>query len=394
MKKEPFIYVITFVVDGCFALVGICIPLLAMRLGATYDDLGAINAIGACAYSLTCFASGRLADRVGYRRIMMAGSLVVALVFLGYLGVTRIWQMFVLGGLSGMAIAGFWPSLQAWLGVGKDRRELRRSIGRFSMAWSLGFLVGPALGGTLYTVDSAWVFGLGGTLVGLVFLAVSFIRVRETVGTGGGPAESATLASSRRFLPIAWVANFAAFFAVGTVRALFPKLATDLGIAPGALGRLMALIGLAQVIGFLLMSRTDRWQFRLSPLVGIQLLAIAGLGTFVFGMSGHVFIAGLLVHGLLIGATFTSSIFYSLHAEGPGGRRTGVHEGIVGSGFLLGPLAGGFMAEHVGARTPYLLAAGVLLGAIVLQVWLRTRWGDRGTRGQGDRGTKCSGNLF
>jgi len=379
MRKEPFLYVVTFVVDGCFALVGICVPLLAMRLGGTYDDLGAIHAIGALAYSLTCFAAGRLADRVGYRRLMTVSSLIVALSFLCYLRVTRIWQMFVLAGVSSAAIAGFWPSLQAWLGKGKDRRELLRSVGRFCVAWSLGFLVGPALGGALYAADPARVFALGGTLVGVVFLVFCLVRVREEVGRGGGPAESATLAASRRFLPIAWTANFATFFTGGMIRSLFPKLATDLGIAPGSLGRLMGLVGLAQMVGFLLMSRTDRWQFRLAPLAGVQLLALAGLGTFVFGRSAEVFVWGLLIHGLLTGATFTASIFYSLHAEGPGGRRTGIHEGIVGSGFLLGPLAGGFMAEYVGPRTPYLLAAGVVLCGLGVQVWLLRR-GDGVTR--------------
>ena len=373
MKKEPFLYVITFVMDGCFALVGICVPLLAMRLGATYDDLGAINAISALAYSLSCLVASRLADRVGYRSFMTGSSLVVALAFVFYLAVTRIWQMFILAGLSGAAIGGFWPSLQAWLGEGKDRRELLRSVGRFSVAWSLGFLIGPAVGGTLYTVDPARVFGLGGALVGLVFLAISLVQVREGGSAGGRTEGSTTLASSRRFLPIAWTANFATFFTAGIVRSLFPKLATDLGIAPGTLGRLMALIGLAQVIAFLLITRTDRWQFRLTPLIAVQLLAVAGLGAFAFGRSGGAFASGLLIHGLLIGSTFTASIFYSLHAEGPGGRRTGIHEGIVGSGFLLGPLAGGLMAEHIGPRTPYLLAAGVVLCAIVLQTYLLKR---------------------
>ena len=115
---------------------------------------------------------------------------------------------------------------------------------------------------------------------------------------------------------------------------------------------------------------TDRWQFRLSPLIGVQLLAIVGLSTLVFGTSSSLFALGLLTHGILAGITFTASIFYSLYAEGPGGRRTGVHEAIVGSGFLLGPLAGGFVAEHVSPRAPYLLSALVILCAILFQIYL------------------------
>jgi len=370
VKKEPFLYVISFVMDGCFALVGLCVPLLAMRIGATYDELGAISAIGAGAYSLGCFLSGRLADRMGYRRFMSISSLAIALIFSCYLVVSQVRHLFVLAFLTGVALSGFWPSLQAWLGQGKERRSLLRAVGGFNVAWSLGFLVGPALGGALYAIDPAGVFALAAALVGFLFLSVSLIQVRKEESAAEERAEPASFAAARRFLPIAWTANFATFFTTGTVRSLFPKFATDLGIAPGPLGQLMSLIGLAQVIAFLLISRTDRWQFRLSPFVAFQLLAVAGLWTLAFGTSYGPFAVGLLVHGLLVGLTFTASIFYSLHARGPGGRRTGIHEGIVGSGFLLGPLAGGLAAEHIGPRAPYLLSAGVIFCAAVLQIYL------------------------
>jgi MFS family permease len=306
---------------------------------------------------------------------MTASSLAVALLFCCYLAVDRVWQLFALAALSGIVLSGFWPSLQAWLGRGKDRRQLLPSVGRFNVAWSLGFLVGPALGGMLYAVSPDRVFALAAALVGIVFLSVSLLPVQEEEPAGRGGDEAATLAAARRFLPVAWTANFATFFAVGSVRSLFPKLATDLGIAPGSLGWLMALIGLGQVLAFLLISRTDRWQFRLAPLAAIQLLNVAGLGSLIFGRSPELFAAGLLGQGALIGATFTASIFYSLHARGPGGRRTGIHEGIVGSGVFIGPLAGGLAAEHVGPRAPYLLAAAVLLAAVVFQAYLLRREG-------------------
>ncbi|MSR83073.1 MAG: MFS transporter [Candidatus Latescibacteria bacterium] len=139
------------------------------------------------------------------------------------------------------------------------------------------------------------------------------------------------------------------------------------------LGGLIALIRLSQTTAFLLISRTERWQVRLGPLIAVQLLAAAGLCTLAFGRSPATFAVGLLIQGLLVATTFTASIFYSLHAEGPGGRRTGIHEGIVGSGFLVGPAAGGLLAGHIGPRAPYLLASAVILVAILLQVFMLRR---------------------
>ncbi len=372
LKKETLLYLLGFAMDACAGLAGLGVPLLAMSIGADYGDLGAIGATGSLAYSLGCFFNGPLADRIGYRRMMTLCSLGTALVFCAYLAVGQLWHLFVIAGANGLLNSGFWPPLQAWLGRGKGRRPLLQAVGRFNVAWSLGFLVGPALAGTLYPQGVAYVFGVGAALAALLPLGLLLVRLREPAPEEI-QAETATLAAARLFLPIAWVANFSTFFANGTIRALFPKFATDLGMTPGLLGWLIALIGLTQTTAFLLISRTDRWQFRLGPLAGIQLLAAAGLCLLTFGQSPATFALGLLIQGILVAATFTASIFYSLHSESPGGRRTGIHEGIVGSGFLVGPLAGGLLAEHIGPRAPYLLASAVILAAVLLQVFMLRR---------------------
>lgn len=373
MKKDTLLYLISFAMDACAGLTGLGVPLVAMEVGATYDDLGAIGAIGSLTYSLGCFLSGPLADRVGYRRVMTFSSLGMALTLFSYLAVEHLWHLFVLSGAGGAIVSGFWPPLQAWLGKGKGRRYLLAALGRFNVCWSLGFLIGPVLSGLLYTWSSAYVFGLGAVLVGLIFLGLLLLRVEEGEGREREAEERLALAASRRFLPIAWVANFATFFAIGTVRSLFPKFATDLAVSPGLLGWLMALIGLAQVVAFPVVSRTTRWQFRLGPLAVVQFSAAIGLGLLAFGTSPAVFAVGLLLQGGLVATTFTASIFYSLYAEGGGGRRTGIHEGIVGSGFLVGPLAGGWVAEHLGPQAPYLIASAVVVMAVGFQACLWRR---------------------
>ena len=82
---------------------------------------------------------------------------------------------------------------------------------------------------------------------------------------------------------------------------------------------------------------------------------------------------GLLLIGLLAGVTFTASIFYSLYTQSPGGRRTGFHEAIVGSGFLFGPLLGGIAGEYLGARAPYGLAMLVIVGAVIIQTLIQIK---------------------
>ncbi|MBT5829744.1 MAG: MFS transporter, partial [Candidatus Latescibacteria bacterium] len=346
MKKEWFLYTIAFLMDGCMAVVGLCVPLVALQLGATYDDLGMIGAVGAAIYSLSCLFSGRLADRFGYRYVMACATLLVGFVYVGYLFVGHIWHLVLLAGLMGVSIAHFWPPLQAWLGRGKSRQHLLKDLGRFNVAWSLGFVIGPMVGGIMFETQPSSAFLLGIVLMAVMFFAFVFLHIHERDDVLPNEAIDA-MPLARLFLPMAFVANFATFFSIGTVRSLFPKLATDLGIAPGILGGLMALIGLAQLTAFYFMSRTDRWQFKRMPLILAQVLACVGLLLLALGKHPVVFALGLLMVGVLAGITFTVSIFYSLFTQGPGGRRTGFHEAIVGSGFLFGPLLGGVVGEHL-----------------------------------------------
>jgi MFS family permease len=366
VTKESFLYAIAFLMDGCMAIVGLCVPLVALQLGATYEDLGMIGAVGAAIYSVCCLFSGRLADRFGYRQIMSLAILGVGIVYVGYLYVEHIWHLLLLAGFMSLAISHFWPPLQAWLGRGKSRLRLLQDLGRFNVAWSLGFFVGPIVGGYMFKTQPDTAFLIGVILMGGIFVAFLSLRIQER-DEGRKSEATETMPLARVFLPMAFVANFATFFSIGTVRSLFPKLATDLGIEPEILGALMALIGLAQLTSFYSMSRTDVWQFKTLPLLVAQGLACVGL--FALGVGSHplIFAAGLLSLGLLAGVTFTASIFYSLHTQGPGGRRTGFHEAIVGSGFLFGPLLGGIAGEYLGARAPYGLAILVIVGSIVIQ---------------------------
>ena len=136
---------------------------------------------------------------------------------------------------------------------------------------ALGLIAGPGVAGALYAAYADFSFVLAAVLATALCSGIALVRVRESAPVGQGE-ETASIAAARRFLPVAWIANFATFFATGVIRALFPKLATDLGIATEHLGYLMALIGVAQFTAFTLVPRSDRWQFKLWPLAQVKQL--------------------------------------------------------------------------------------------------------------------------
>ena len=369
MKKEPYLYTTAFIMVCSMSCMGLCIPLLAVWLGATYQDLGIIGAVSSLTYSLACLASGRLSDRLGYQRYFSFSGIAVALSITLYIWTTRVSHVAVLFGITRLLLSGCMAPLQAWLGVHKSRVELLRTLGFFNVSWSFGLLIGPAIGGALYAVDLKWPFLFSAGLIGIVSISMFHLKFHEIAPTSTDSAPPDNPVNDS-FLRIARVATFATFFALGTIRSLFPKFATDLGVPPGSLGLLMATIGLAMLITFYLVSRSERWQFRLAPLAAAQLLGGVGLTWLALGSGSIDFAIGLLATGVLAGFSFTGSIFYSLFTGGPKGRRTGFHEAVIGSAFFIGPLVGGVAAEYLGLRSPYLIAAGVILFALGVQAWL------------------------
>ncbi|MBB29706.1 MAG: hypothetical protein CME25_12490 [Gemmatimonadetes bacterium] len=213
--------------------------------------MGAHRCCQLLVYSLGSVVSGRLSERLEYRRTMIvASSLAVPMVLLFNFASTVI-QILLLSGIIRLSLTGLWPSKQAWLGSGKDRSELLNTLGKYNVCWGLGILVGPLAGGALYSLGTAMPFVFVSSLMGLISIVLILLKVRDEYADKPSPYQPQHQANARQFLPIAWSANFAGFFSAGAICALFPKLTSDLDISSDILGLLLSLTGgvAAQHIG-------------------------------------------------------------------------------------------------------------------------------------------------
>ena len=178
-------------------------------------------------------------------------------------------------------------------------------------------------------------------------------------------------AGAAEFLPLGLWANFVSWFCLANVQSLYPKLASSRGFSPQLIGCLLFMVGAAQSLFFLVLRSTRAWHFRYGPLVAVHAVAAGGM-LVIFGASAvpPLAVAFALV-GLGLGLSYYSSIFYSLCGDGGAGRKSGIHELMVGSAFFLGPLAGGLCAQYLGLRAPFILCAALLAGTAA---WEAARW--------------------
>ena len=163
------------------------------------------------------------------------------------------------------------------------------------------------------------------------------------------------------------MANFMVWFVVGAARFLFPKLAVDIGITPEMLGFMLFTITASQAVTSYILCCSSGWHYRLSFLLTVEAAVAAGFLLLIFSSNNVLFFFAFALAGIGAGVAYFSSLYYSLSDASSKGSGSGIHESIVGSGSLLGPLIAGILAQNYTLRAPYLACVILVLGVIVLQ---------------------------
>ena len=370
MRTERALYAAAFLMDLCAGLIAFTVPLLALDLGASVIELGVIGTAGSFAYTIACSFTGKMADRYDRRWLMVIGGLGVMVVTVLLVFVSQAWMLILTTALASAMMALFWPALQAALAEGHSRAQLARVLGNFNMVWTIGFMNGPLLGGALYEIYPRlpFVVSLGAAL--LIAAGLTFFRLRQVQDQSTAeldPPDPEQLKTLPRFRAIAWIASFTAFFSLSMVSNQFPKLAQELTISPTALGVMFALPRVIQFLIFMTVRHTNRWQFRLYPLVIPQIAAMIGMVLIATQNSPVVLCVAFSAIGMLIGSSFSASQFYSFFHETKKGELGAVNEMVIGMSNFSAPLIGGILAHTVGLRAPYVLCCAVLFAGVLLE---------------------------
>jgi len=381
INEKIMITVVPFWMDLSASIFYLAAPLVVIDLGGNPIELGLIGTITASVPMVLANLAGRLSDRFGRRMLMVAGPLLFGISCLLMTHMGNVKGILALAALNGLGMAIFWPAFQAWIAESRNGSGLARNIGSFNMSWTASHLIGPTLAGFLFALHSRLPFWMAAVLCFLLFLTMR-ASVSERVPPPQKRIESLSpesegLKQGRNFLYAIWIANFASFFILANARYQFPKLAREMMMSPYAIGLLMSCIGLAQFLGFFFLRGSERWHFNKFYLLGAQLLAAAGLLLIYLSNRQWVFALAFLMFGLCASLTYYSSLYYAVRLMKRKGKGAGLHESILGSGVVLGPLLGGIAAHAVGLRAPYILCLIVLAGLMAAEWVIMTKRSER-----------------
>lgn len=364
------------------------LPALGVRAGMPLVLIGAILAANRIGRIVAAPVVGAVADRLGGRRLFLAG-LVVQIVVMGLfaLGVRleRPGLFFLLGralhgpGSACVFVAGQALALHAG---GREHAGLTGSTVRLSLI--IGVPVGLVAGGVLSSrLGPETTFEVAAMAMVIATLIASFLvpdlraPVRRAV-----PIREALRTLSEARLAAVGALNFAASFSAGgLVLTIMALLVHARGIALLGLGEqetssaLMGVMVVASAVATLTMTRlaaTTRANARIA-LAGLTVLTLSLL---VVGLApGEAGITvGLVIMGLgsgALGAALLALVGELVEATHRGAA-VGLQQLCSDIGGSLGPIAG-TMLFGVGTATPYVVCAALVLAFLPVAVWLARR---------------------
>ena len=382
MRQLFTVYLPVLLLDFAYSSILTNTAFYSSYLGLSSTFLGVLMAVTTAFFTVLAIPFGRLSDRIERRHILYAACLVLGAVSIGLPYCRNSTHLMLIFPGIGISMALFWPAYEAWLAEREGGGQLIQRVMLFNLFWSIGITLGPAFSSYLYGDANPFKpFYLAGIMTLLTLVTIIANSWRTSTSPTNIDANTAeppeTLYPPRpvrtSYLNIARCANFTSWFTLGVLRRLAPKLTKEMGMLLSTFGNLMLTLGGVQTLAFVLLGTgySTRWHYRFSPMLVVQLLAIISfLGIWnVQHTLLWVFAFGII--GVSAAFTYFSSLYYGLDRHVDKGNKSGWHEAILGLGILLGPLLGGILADsRFGTQSPYLLCAGAVGIAILVEIFI------------------------
>jgi MFS family permease len=349
-----------------FSAIAPLLPGYVSALGLSKAEAGVLSASYAAGTLIFALPAGLLAARIGPRRTVIAGLLLlgcssVAFGFAGeflLLDATRFAQ-----GASGALI---WSGALTWLIAAAPPEHRGAVIGTALGTAVAGALLGPALGALAAEVGTESVFS--GVLG--VALVLAFFAARQPEGEAPEGQDLRVVTETILSRPILTGTAFVAVPSVmfGAVEVLAPLQIADLGGGHVLIaGGFIAGAALEAVLAPMAGGYSDRAGRRTPFVAGLSICAVAMVAV-AMGATMGIIMAGVMLTSLGGGICFTPALtMLSEIAESSRlhqGFAAGLSNMAWAAGQVIGGLVGGGVASVAGNAAPAIAIAALLIGTV------------------------------
>ncbi|MFH0882289.1 MAG: MFS transporter [bacterium] len=404
MRRSPLAIILltVFIALIGFGIVIPLIPVYAERYGASGMQVGMLIMV----YSLMQFIfaplAGRLSDKIGRRPVLIGALIITSSSYVLFALSHNLHMLFISRILAGLGGADITVA-QAYIADVTPPEKRARGMGLFGAAFGVGFVVGPALTGVTAPLaewlPAAIAAVLAGTtaIVAMVLLPEPSTRAQRASTALKEPyraSKPVITISAVYFLVTFSVTQFQAMIVLFTLK-LFGWGASKNGLFIAGFATLGAIIQggfmgrLAARFGERNLTRTG--------------LILVGLGLTLAGNAGQLVPPGGVVHfgptladlltdtgrlWVLFGGALVYAIGFAVtipslstqisqrSPQGRQGQALGIYQSSGSFGRIVGPVAGGFLFDHIGIAAPMLAggAVAILTGIASIVLFAGAEW--------------------
>ncbi len=394
---------IAFCVALGFGIVAPVIPIYAQSFGVNAFLASAVISVFALMRFVSSPVAGRFVDRLGERRVLTTGLIIVAVSsVLAGLAQTYV-QLILLRGIGGVGSSMFTVSAMALLlkVVRADQRG--RAAGAFQAGFLLGGVAGPAVGGLVVAISIRAPFFLYAGTLGLAAVVAWQMLPDEPAGQRvptapeaarqppvdpdeesvaplvetireetpeGAPDRAPTLGEALRMrsYQAALAANLTnGFVTFGLRSSLVPLFVIEGLQSDATLSGIGFLVAAAtQAILLLPAGRLADQRGRKPALLLGTFLTLVGMGALAFTSAPPMFLVAMGISGLAAAFMGSAPAAVAGDVVGPGGRGTviAVFQMTSDFGAIIGPLIAGLLADRLGYGPAF--EVGVVVAAFAL----------------------------
>ena len=330
---------------------GIILPILPFyvtSLGAKPFELGILTATFAFVSLVFSPFLGKISDKAGRKKVILFGTFGFVFSYLIFAFASSLEMVFAARALEGLFAAALFPACVSLISDLTTDRQRGKAMGLFSMVFSLGFILGPALGGIASAISVRDAFFLASGLSLLNFAWIFFkLKEPKEKDESKNLVQKETKLLSHLSSPLLFVflSTFMITFMIGGLDAVLALYTGEkMDFTSAQVGLLFAYIGvLIMVMQFVSGALVNR--FGETRLINAGLVfSAAGFVMLVFTHDWISLLLPLAVFVMGNALVFPSaSSLLTKRITGNRGAVIGLNGSFASSGQMIGPLLGGFL---------------------------------------------------
>jgi MFS family permease len=387
LPKAVYVLFFATIINGVGVFVyPFLVLLLTQYLGYSDTWAGLFLSFTALVYLPSSLLGGKLADRIGRKKVMVVGQLLACSMFAvcGFLGPSKLVPLFIILNLAFDGLTD--PARGALLTDVTNSSNRQASFSLTYLGHNLGFAFGPILAGFLFYRAHQWLF-FGNAIAAFIATLFVIFNIAESKPSQKEIEESfksetneksvdggllKALFSRPKLLVFAICATFYSFAYAQALFAL-PLYTTALFGKNGAslYGRMMAINAVVVVLSntFLVMILRKRHPLRNVAVAGIfYTIGFTFMG-FVTSSAVLYLLAVIYTLGEVMEATNSQYYIANNTPLNHRGRFSAVFPLIIGTGHAVAPMVGGFVSTYFGLKVLWLMVGfSALIGTVGISV--------------------------